>query len=230
MDFGCGAVDMAASDCVGGPTGRSNEGSVTTTLGFVISLVFLIRHHFFWTHSHRPSLCRICQILLWPHFLVSTGATLRPDLGVNTIYYNKRGWWFSFLIMVPLVPLLLLDWSSYDAWGWYDVGLKWLGFHWYYCSSSSGIQFLIWWCQFIRCTPVFQNSHPGVATHLEYPLSLFDCSFHRSISFWIVWWRCIVMKVPTLWKLVKFLASKLRTFVWYYHLKDSLPGENLLHL
>ena len=41
MDFGCGAVGKAASDCVGGPTGKSKEGFVTTTLGVVISLVFL---------------------------------------------------------------------------------------------------------------------------------------------------------------------------------------------
>ena len=42
MDFGCGAVGKAASDCVGGPTGKSKEGFVTTTLGVVISLVFLM--------------------------------------------------------------------------------------------------------------------------------------------------------------------------------------------
>ena len=42
MNFGCGAVGKAASDCVGGPTGESKEGSVTTTLGVVISLVFLM--------------------------------------------------------------------------------------------------------------------------------------------------------------------------------------------
>ena len=42
MNFGCGAVGKAASDCVGGPTGKSKEGFVTTTLGVVISLVFLM--------------------------------------------------------------------------------------------------------------------------------------------------------------------------------------------
>ena len=46
MNFGCGAVGKAESDCVGGPTGESKEeskeGSVTTTLGVVISIVFLM--------------------------------------------------------------------------------------------------------------------------------------------------------------------------------------------
>ena len=37
VNFGCGAVGKAASDCVGGPTEESKEGSVTTTLGVVIS-------------------------------------------------------------------------------------------------------------------------------------------------------------------------------------------------
>ena len=42
MNFGCGAVGKAASDCVVRPTGESKEGYVTTTLGVVISLVFLM--------------------------------------------------------------------------------------------------------------------------------------------------------------------------------------------
>ena len=42
MNFGCGAVGKTASDFGGGPTGKSKEGSVTTTLGVVISLVFLM--------------------------------------------------------------------------------------------------------------------------------------------------------------------------------------------
>ena len=44
MNFGCGAVGKAvlASDCVVGPPGDSKEGSVTTTLGIVISPVFLM--------------------------------------------------------------------------------------------------------------------------------------------------------------------------------------------
>ena len=62
-------------------------------------------------------------------------------------------------------------------------------------------------------------------THLEYPLSLFECSFRCTVSFWMVWWRGIVMKVPTLWKLLKFLASILRTIVSYHHLRDSLPTK-----
>ena len=42
VDFGCRAVGKAASDCVGGPIGKSKEGSVTMTLGVVISLFFLM--------------------------------------------------------------------------------------------------------------------------------------------------------------------------------------------
>ena len=42
MDSGYGAIGKAAPDCVGGPTGKSKERSVTTTLGVVISLVFLM--------------------------------------------------------------------------------------------------------------------------------------------------------------------------------------------
>ena len=121
MDFGCGAVDMAASDCVGGPTGRSNEGSVTTTLGFIISLVFLIRHHFFWTHSHQPSLCRICQILLWPHFLVSTGATLRPDLAWIPFTTTREGGGFPFLSWYLLFRCFFLT----EARMMLEAGITW---------------------------------------------------------------------------------------------------------
>ena len=32
VDFGCRAVGKAASDCVGGPIGKSKEGSVTMPL------------------------------------------------------------------------------------------------------------------------------------------------------------------------------------------------------
>ena len=42
MNFGSGAVGKVASDCVGGPTEESKEGCVTTSLGIVISLVFLM--------------------------------------------------------------------------------------------------------------------------------------------------------------------------------------------
>ena len=42
MNFGCEADGKAASDCVGGPTGDSKEGFVTTTLGVAISPVFLM--------------------------------------------------------------------------------------------------------------------------------------------------------------------------------------------
>ena len=31
INFGCGAVGKAASDCMGGPTGDFKEGSVTMT-------------------------------------------------------------------------------------------------------------------------------------------------------------------------------------------------------
>ena len=42
MNFGCGAVGKAISYCVEGPTGESKEGYVTTSLGVVISLLFLM--------------------------------------------------------------------------------------------------------------------------------------------------------------------------------------------
>ena len=43
------------------------------------------------------------------------GRRPRPDLGANTLSYNKRGLRLSFLIMVPIVLLLHLDGSSHDA-------------------------------------------------------------------------------------------------------------------
>ena len=108
MKFGCGAVGKAASDCVGGPTGESKEGYVTTSLGVVISPVFLtpiplvltaIGLHYVGSVKFSSDHTSLCP----------QGRRLRPDLGANTISYNKRVWRLSFLIMVPLVLLLLLD-------------------------------------------------------------------------------------------------------------------------